>query len=155
MGKYGPSSEGHLAQLHPDLVRVLRAVVAGFDNQIRDGARTPDEQRQNVARGVSKTLDSKHVVGPGLRDLSDAVDTYPYPIRLPKPPTWLGGLLPSSRAELSAYIKDLARFYYFGGYVLGTADQLGVPLRWGGDWNGNREVNDQTFDDLPHFERRG
>jgi len=152
MPKYGATSERHLAGVAAALVRVMRAVVARFDNSIWDGARTVAEQAENVRRGVSQTMDSKHVVGPGLRDLADAVDAYPFPVRLPQAPPALLALSSTDRAAIAAYTKDLARFYYFGGYVLGTADQLGVPLRWGGDWNGNREVNDQKFDDLPHFE---
>ena len=29
---------------------------------------------------------------------------------------------------------------------------LGVRLRWGGDWDSDLEVDDNDFDDLPHFE---
>ena len=29
---------------------------------------------------------------------------------------------------------------------------MGINLRWGGDWNQNWEVNDNKFDDFPHFE---
>ena len=27
-----------------------------------------------------------------------------------------------------------------------------IKLRWGGDWNMNFEVDDNKFDDFPHFE---
>jgi len=30
-----------------------------------------------------------------------------------------------------------------------------LALRYGGDWNGNRSITDQDFDDLVHFELRG
>jgi hypothetical protein len=29
---------------------------------------------------------------------------------------------------------------------------MGINLRWGGDWNMNFEVDDNQFDDFPHFE---
>lgn len=29
---------------------------------------------------------------------------------------------------------------------------MGVTLRWGGDWDSDTEVNDNSFDDLVHFE---
>lgn len=154
MPNYGAKSEEHLAEVHPELARVMRAVVARFDNQIRDGARSVEEQAENVRKGVSKTMDSKHVVGTGVRDKSDAVDAYPYPVKLPQLLSFRAGLTPAQRDELAAYVKDVARFYYFGGYVLATGDALGVPLRWGGDWDGDRDVHEQSFDDLPHFERR-
>jgi len=44
------------------------------------------------------------------------------------------------------------RFYHFAGYVLGVAEILGIKIRWGGDWNGNFDLKDQNYYDLPHFE---
>ena len=44
------------------------------------------------------------------------------------------------------------RHYYFCGYVLAVAKQLGLDIRWGGDWDSDRETKDQTFNDLVHFE---
>jgi peptidoglycan L-alanyl-D-glutamate endopeptidase CwlK len=35
-----------------------------------------------------------------------------------------------------------------------VASEEGVNVRWGGDWDGDRDIDDQTFDDLPHFEFR-
>ena len=29
---------------------------------------------------------------------------------------------------------------------------MNIKLRWGGDWNDNKDFSDQTFDDLVHFE---
>jgi peptidoglycan LD-endopeptidase CwlK len=40
----------------------------------------------------------------------------------------------------------------FAGYVLATAKAMGIDLRWGGDWNRDTEVRDNSFDDLVHFE---
>ncbi len=48
--------------------------------------------------------------------------------------------------------KDKERFYHFAGRVSGIAQMLGIAIRWGGDWNGNNDLKDQTFYDLPHFE---
>jgi len=39
---------------------------------------------------------------------------------------------------------------------MGLAKSMGIPLRWGGDWNGlvngQIELYDNNFDDLVHFE---
>ena len=35
---------------------------------------------------------------------------------------------------------------------MGRAVELGIRLRWGGDWDGDNELRDQTFNDLVHFE---
>jgi peptidoglycan L-alanyl-D-glutamate endopeptidase CwlK len=53
---------------------------------------------------------------------------------------------------------DTKRLYYFGGWVQGVAQRLKdegkmtYSIRWGGDWNGNKDLDDQTFFDLVHFE---
>jgi hypothetical protein len=53
-----------------------------------------------------------------------------------------------------SYVVDECR--YFAGFVMGlaTAMNLGDRIRWGGDWDGDHELTDQTFDDLVHFEMR-
>lgn len=48
--------------------------------------------------------------------------------------------------------NDRERMHLFAGYVLAVADQMGIKLRWGGDWDGDTEVKDNSFDDLVHFE---
>ena len=40
----------------------------------------------------------------------------------------------------------------FAGFILGVASQLDISLRFGGDWDGDRKTDDQTFNDLFHFE---
>ena len=41
---------------------------------------------------------------------------------------------------------------YFAGMVMGIAKAKGIGVRWGGDWNQNKDLEDNGFDDLPHFE---
>jgi len=50
--------------------------------------------------------------------------------------------------------NDRERFTYFAGYVVGIAYQMGLKIRWGGDWDMDTQVKDNNFDDLPHFEIR-
>lgn len=159
---YGTRSRGRLMLASADLRRVLVEVDPRFPHTVLETARTAAQQQENLSRGVSKTLDSRHLDGP----LANAVDAAPDPLRWPKLPAQLRAIVDripaADRAAvlplISAYAKDVSRWYYFGGYVLGTADQMRKhgeitrPLRWGGDWNGDRQVDDQRFDDLPHFE---
>ena len=52
---------------------------------------------------------------------------------------------PSRAADVVPYPvdwNDRERFHLFSGFV------------WGGDWNMNFEVDDNKFDDFPHFELR-
>ena len=44
---------------------------------------------------------------------------------------------------------------YFAGVVKGIASQMGIGIRWGGDWDMDTEVKDNRFDDLVHFELYG
>jgi peptidoglycan L-alanyl-D-glutamate endopeptidase CwlK len=103
-------------------------VVQGWDCQVLEGKRSEEQQKINVATHVSQTLASKHVYPLGAPSL--AVDVVPYPLN------W----------------NDLIRFYTFGGFVLGTARKLGIHIRWGGDWDSDHVLDDQTFMDLPHYE---
>ena len=38
------------------------------------------------------------------------------------------------------------------GVMLAAAAEEGVRIRWGGDWDSDRDVTDQDFNDLGHFE---
>lgn len=138
MPDFSQKSLDILATCEEPLQMLMKAVVRRFDCTILDGSRTEEEQRQNVAKGVSKTMASKHLVSLD-HPLSRAVDAAPWPLRWPKPTG------PDVKKELAVY-------YYFGGYVLGTADMLGIKIVWGGDWDSDRDIHEQDFDDLVHFE---
>ena len=127
MPQFGESSVKKLATCHPDLIRLFNEVIQRYDCTVTDGHRDKDAQDLAVARGLSKTPwpESKHNAVP-----SNAVDVVPYPI------DW----------------NDSSRFYHFAGFVLATAQQLGIKIRWGGDWNGDLKFRDEKFHDLPHWE---
>ncbi len=57
---------------------------------------------------------------------------------------------PRTQEEREAVIRK--NIEWETGYVMGTAQSLGYPLRWGGDWDADTETNDNRFDDLVHFE---
>lgn len=112
---------------HPELQKLFKEVIKGYDCTIIQGRRTKEEQDEYFRTGKSKVEwpNSKHNSSP-----SNAVDVAPYPI------DW----------------NDYYSFYHFGGYVKGVADQMGINIRWGGDWDSDNDLNDQTFQDLVHFE---
>ena len=35
---------------------------------------------------------------------------------------------------------------------MGVASQMGIKIRWGGDWDRDTDLSDNRFNDLPHFE---
>jgi hypothetical protein len=136
MPSFGRHSESRLRTCHPDLQRVMRAAIAtGPDFSILCGHRGKIEQDAAVAAGLSKTPfpTSKHNAEPSL-----AVDIAPYPI------DW----------------SDQGRFVELAHHVLAVAAEMGVSLRWGGDWDGDGKTRadgdpEERFVDLPHFELKG
>jgi hypothetical protein len=127
MPKFGKFSYDNLLQCHPDLQRLFNEVIKVFDCTITCGHRGQKEQDEAFARDKSKVKwpNSKHNSFP-----SRAADVYPSPINY----------------------GNFKRMYYFAGYVKGTAERLGIKIRWGGDWDSDTEILDQKWDDLPHFE---
>ena len=125
MPRFGKRSKERLKGVKPELVNVLNELVKIMDVTIVEGLRTQARQDELVAQGASKTKFSKHIQG-------RAVDLAPYPI------DW----------------KDRERFHYMGGMIRGIAKQMKVDVRWGGDWDSDGEIADNSFDDLVHVEIR-
>lgn len=125
-----------LVGVHPDLVRVVELGIkySPHDFAVTEGVRSIQDQMVNVSKGVSWTLHSKHLVqadglghavdieavgdldGNGFVDLGD------------KSRTWD----PAVYAEIAKAMKR-------------AAAELGVAIRWGGDFGGGH------FDG-PHYE---
>lgn len=137
MPTFGTHSEQMLADAHPDLVRVFRAVIQHADCTVLNSIRTIEEQRRNVAKGLSKTMASKHLPGPDGK--AHAVDVAPYPQH------WTD----TRDANMTRWEVEQV---YFAGFVMGIAALMDVPLRWGGDWNQDRLDVGAGFRDLDHFE---
>lgn len=160
MPNHGARSNKFLNTCSGGIQIVFRQVIRFFDHSILDGARTPDDQKKNVASGASKTLNSKHIPRKpdGSYDpegKSKAVDAAPYPIQWPDTKAFkaiFDKLSKEEQKEIKEYIKTVGRFYAFHGYVIGTGDAMGVSLRGGSDWDKDWDFTDQTFDDLVHFE---
>ena len=127
MPKFGESSRNNLNGADPKLQKLFNEIVKTYDCKVICGFRGKDEQQKAYKERRSKVQfpHSKHNRLP-----AQAVDVAPYPI------DW----------------KDLNRFYHFGGYVKAKAEEMGINIRWGGDWDGDLDIKDQNFDDLPHFE---
>lgn len=124
MPGFGKKSLEQRATLVPELQRVVDFAIRFVDFSITEGRRTLERQKQLLAEGKTKTLDSKHLTG-------EAFDFAPYP-------------------ELDW--KDRERFIYIAGHIMMAGHTLGVPLRYGGDWDRDGQLKDNVFDDLPHFE---
>ena len=127
MPKFSKKSLSKLETCDKRLQDLFLRVVKKFDCTILEGHRSKDRQKKLFDEGKSKL---KYPKGKHNSLPSKAVDVAPYPI------DW----------------NDRERFTYFAGYVVGIAYQMGLKIRWGGDWDMDTQVKDNNFDDLPHFE---
>lgn len=108
--KLGQRSLDELNGVHADLVAVVKRAIeiTVQDFSVHDGIRSLEEQRELVARGASKTLESRHITG-------HAVDLVPY----------INGKL---RWEWDP-------IYHIADAVRMAAREQGVAIRWGGAWD--------------------
>jgi len=127
MPRFSTKSKSKLHSCDERLINLFNKVVKHFDCMVLEGHRGEEKQNAAYDKGNSKVRypNGKHNQSPSV-----AVDVAPYPI------DW----------------ADRDRFHYFGGYVLGVAKQMGLNIRWGGDWNQDTQTKDNKFDDLVHFE---
>ncbi|MBU0971016.1 MAG: M15 family peptidase [Proteobacteria bacterium] len=131
MAQFSNKSNLQLDTCHPLLQELFREVVKEYDCAIIEGHRARRRQNQLFQQGKSKVQwpEGKH------------------------------NIMPSMAVDVGPWIKDKGipwdepnQFYTFSGFVLGKASQLGIQVRWGGDWDGDKDVSDQQFNDLAHWE---
>ena len=127
MPRFGKRSINRLSSCHRDLDWLFNAVVGEYDCTILAAhrGRTAQNRAFKEGRSMLRYPNGKHNALP-----SRAVDVAPWPV------DW----------------TDIKRFYHFAGYVQGMAESAGIPIRWGGDWDRDYDLNDQSFNDLVHFE---
>lgn len=114
-----------LVGVHPDLVAVARRageiMPGGF--VLTEGMRTKERQRILFAKGLSKTMNSRHIVGMAV-DFAPLIDTDGDG---DKEVTW----------KTPAFLPVIKAFKQ-------AAAELNIPIVSGGDW--------KTFRDYPHIE---
>lgn len=130
---FGQESFTKLSTCHLDLQAVFYEVIKTFDCTVLEGYRNQEDQ-EKAYRDGNTTLQFPH--GKHNHQPSMAVDVAPYPL------DW----------------KNSKRFYWFAGYVMGIAQRLKDEgkithsIRYGGDWDTDKDIDDQNFKDLVHFE---
>ena len=129
MPRYSNKSKERLASCYERLQDVFNEVIKYVDCSILEGHRS--KERQNKLYDENRTK-VKYPNGRHNSSPSKAVDVTPYPV------DW----------------EDRERQTLFAGFVLGLARNMGIRLRWGGDWDMDFQVMDNRFDDFPHFEVR-
>lgn len=127
MPTFSGLSLAHLRTCDARLQSILNKVIEHYDFTVLCGHRGQTEQDAAFAAGKSKVRwpNSKHNSLP-----SKAVDIAPYPI------DW----------------KDTTRFARLMGHVERVANEQGIRIRLGLDFNGNGRSDDERFLDFPHVE---
>jgi peptidoglycan L-alanyl-D-glutamate endopeptidase CwlK len=133
MPMFSYESIQQLSSCHPEIKILFNEVIKTFDCIVIQGHRDQAAQEAAFAAGNTKLHwpHGKHNAMPSL-----AADVAPYPL------DW----------------NNQKRMYWFAGYVMGVAQKLKDEgrmthaVRYGGDWNSNKDITDQTFNDLVHFE---
>ena len=107
--KLGATSLARLKGVHPDLVKVVKRAIelTKQDFTVLEGLRTKERQKQLVAKGASKTMNSYHITG-------HAVD-----------------VAPIVNGQVS---WDWKYYYPVRDAMKAAAKELGVKIEWGGDW---------------------
>ena len=154
MPKFSKRSLDRLATVHPDLITLCHYAIKEYDFAVLYGMRSAEQQFDLYKRGRKLVGDAwaiedkKKVVTykdgyhkKSRHQLGEAVDLIPYYVAYPHI-RW----------------KDTKGLYHFSGYIRGCADMLKRysaienDVVWGGDWNDNMILGDQTFFDLVHFQ---
>ena len=128
MPRFGKRSRENLATCDKKLQDVLNEVIKHVDCSVIEGHREQGRQDKLYEEGKTQLRfpNGRHNAYP-----SRAIDVVPYPI------DW----------------SDRERFTLFAGFVKGIAKGMyNIDLRRGGDWDSDWEVQDNRFDDFPHFE---
>ena len=122
--RFSQRSLDKLAECHEDLERVaaLALKYSAYDFGVTEGLRTIERQKELVAEGKSKTMNSRHL--PNSKGVSEALDIVIY---VNGKVTW----------EIGYYRKVAQAFFK-------AAIELGIQIEWGGLW--------RTFVDGPHFQ---
>lgn len=95
--------------IHPDLAKVVMLAIqlTEVDFGVTEGLRTIEKQREYVAKGASKTMNSRHLTG-------HAVDLVAY---------------------VGSEVRwDWPLYHKIADAMKRAANSLGVPIVWGGDW---------------------
>ena len=107
--QFGKRSIKRLEGVHPDLVKVCHRALemSPIDFSIIEGMRTLKRQKALLAKGASTTLRSRHLTG-------HAIDMAPY---------------------IDGTIRwDWPLYHQIAPLFKNAADELGINVEWGGDW---------------------
>lgn len=114
--KLTTADEAKLALAHPDLVKVVRRCAEIYPGMFRvlETARGAAQQAKNVAKGVSQTSNSRHVVANNKSRNACAADL-----------GVMNGNVVNWKWPVYANLNT---------YMMRAAADVKVPIEWGGNW---------------------
>lgn len=112
--RFSKRSLANLQGVHPDLIQVAHRAIqlTAVDFVVIEGLRTVARQKQLVAIGASRTMNSRHITG-------HAIDVA----------AWEGGTI---SWHWPLYKRISLAFK-------AAAQELNIPIVWGGDWRSFRD----------------
>ena len=133
--------------VHPDLVKVVKRAIeiTEEDFMVGEGVRSVATQRKYVRDGKSRTMNSRHLVA--SNGYSHAVDLW----------LWKEGSVSWDTSDARSFYTvshddDYVNYQEIGTSMLLASEELGIPIRWGADWDGDGQHTDHSFVDWVHFE---
>ena len=152
MPEFSAKSMSILKTCRPELQKLCLEVVKTFDCSVISGRRGQLEQEKLFKDGKSNAHwgESPHNYGESF-----AVDLVPYPVNWDTETEIISAAGAGDVPALLSAIDSVQRFYALYGYVRRVAEEMGIKIKWGGDWDRDFHFSDNKFDDLPHFELVG
>lgn len=128
-----PQDETKLQHAHPILVKIVHqaAKISVVPFRIGETSRSVEQQKENIAKGVSWTMNSRHIVGPNGKAM--AVDLLAMPDG--QHVSWSWAPYYKIADAMKQACRDLGYFKPDGKTPL---------VEWGGDWT--------SIKDGPHFQ---
>ena len=133
MPTFGRASMSRLITCDLKLQQICFELIKDYDITVVCGVRDEAAQTEAYLAGNSESQwpESNHNTILPVKSL--AIDIAP----------WISG---------KGLMWDVRHIYFMAGRFMQIAFDLNIPVRWGGDWDGDHYSGDQTFHDGGHFE---
>jgi len=164
MALYSRRSQKNLKTANLDLQTLFNYVIQFYDNTIVFGRRTKAEQDEIWKKG--RYWDGENWLIVNEENIRTYVQFPNSKHNIDKPDNKLTSSDLVNAVDSVPYIKgkgavwNKSQCYAYGGFVMGIAamllrsGQIYNEIVWGADWDGDRDVNDQKFRDLCHFQTK-
>ena len=154
MSKYvlGSRSTANLVGIHPDLEKVVRRAIqiTGTDFTVIEGVRTYRRQCELYGCGRLPTELMAAGVDAGLAKPRDKVVTWTLMSNHFKQQDGYGHAV--DMVPYPVDWNDTARFDLMAKAMFTAAEELGIGIRWGADWDVDGKPRERGETDSPHFE---